>query len=243
MTEGRIVLGVGLGYREVEFDHFGRKLRHRPSLMEEGVEIIRRAWTGEPIHFHGKRHRVDGVRVTPTPSQPPRLLMGGMSEPAIRRAARLADGFLSTGGIGHDLYVAEVAKLRGGTTDAGESSPAPRIFAGHWAIIAEDPEAELARIGPHVLYQVNEYVRWGAFGPPAETHPFPDPATAVREGLYELWDAATAVRALTDLLLADPSIQDLHFWAQFPGESIASGDTRIHYIAQHVLPAVRRAIA
>ena len=134
--------------------------------------------------------------------------MGGMSEPAIRRAARLGDGFLSTGGIGHDLYTSEIAEL---------ARRPGRIFAGHWAIIAEDPEAELARIGPHVLYQINEYVKWGAFGPPSETPLFPDPATAVREGLYELWDAETAIRELTALLRDHPAIHDLHFWAQFPG--------------------------
>ena len=167
--------------------------------------------------------------------------MGGMSEPAIRRAARLGDGFLSTGGIGHDIYTSEVAKLAG--TAAPEASRPGRIFAGLWAIIAEDPEAELARIGPHVLYQINEYVKWGAFGPPDETALFPDPATAVREGLYELWDAETAIRELSALLRDNPSIQDLHFWAQFPGESLESGDARMHYIARNVLPEVRRAIA
>lgn len=236
LTEGRFDLGVGLGYREIEFDHFGRKLSHRPSLMEEGVEIIRQAWTGDPVQFEGKRHRVDGVRITPVPTSPPRLLMGGMSEPAIRRAARLGDGFLSTGGIGHDIYHSEIEKL----ADGEASNRQAQIFAGHWAIIAEDPEAELASVGQHVLYQINEYVKWGAFGSPDEVPLFPDPEAAVRDGLYELWTAEVAVRELTALLQNNPSIQDLHFWAQFPGESLESGTARMNYIAENVLPQVRR---
>ncbi len=232
LTQGRFDLGVGLGYRQIEFDYFGRKLKHRPSLMEEGVEIIRRAWSGEPVHFEGKRFSIDGLRVTPVATKPPRLLMGGMSEPAIQRAARLGDGFLSTGGIGHDIYAAALQK-------EGKEG---RIFAGNWGIIAEDPEAEAAKIGEHVLYQINEYVSWGAFGPPEQTPRFPDATSALRDGLYELWDAEQAIAALTVMLREYPQIEDVHFWAQFPGEPVESGSTRIEYIATKVLPEVRKAI-
>ena len=91
-----------------------------------------------------------------------------------------------------------------------------------------------------MLYQINEYVKWGAFGSPDEVPLLPDPEAAVRDGLYELWTAEVAVRELTALLQNNPSIQDLHFWAQFPGESLASGTARMNYIAENVLPQVRR---
>ena len=55
LTGGRFDLGVGLGYRQVEFDYFGRKISHRPSLMEEGVSLLRKAWSGEPIEHQGQR--------------------------------------------------------------------------------------------------------------------------------------------------------------------------------------------
>ena len=232
LTGGRFDLGVGLGYRELEFDYFGRKLSHRPSLMEEGVLLLRKAWAGETIHHHGKRFQVDGLNVTPVPKDPPRLFMGGMSEPAIARAARLGDGFLSTGGIGHDMYV---AAIKGG--DGPRSTGA--ICAGNWGIIAEDPEAEAAKIGDYVLYQANQYVSWGAFGPPDEIPLFPDKETAIREGLYELWDADQAVSALVAMLSEFPEIIDVHFWAQFPGETVESGSQRLEYIAREVLPKVR----
>ena len=98
LTGGRFDLGVGLGYRQLEFDYFGRKISHRPSLMEEGVSIIRQAWSGEPISHQGKRYNIEGIQVSPTPESIPKLLMGGMAEPAIDRAARLGDG--STGMVG-----------------------------------------------------------------------------------------------------------------------------------------------
>jgi alkanesulfonate monooxygenase SsuD/methylene tetrahydromethanopterin reductase-like flavin-dependent oxidoreductase (luciferase family) len=235
LTDGRFDLGVGLGYRQLEFDYFGRSLAHRPSLMEEGVAILRQAWSGEPIHVAGKRFRIDGLRVSPRPTKPPRIFMGGMAEPAIARAARLGDGFLSTGGIGHDLYVKALAGL-------GKPRGAGAICAGHWAIVAPDPEREAAKLAGPVLYQSNTYIEWGAFGPPDQVPRFADVETAIRDGLYELWDAEQAVAGLTTLLRTYPEIIDVHFWAQFPGEPIESGSARIEYLARNVLPRVRAAL-
>jgi len=232
LTGGRFDLGVGLGYRQLEFDYFGRKLSQRPSLMEEGAAIIRQAWSGEPVQIAGKRFRIDGLPVTPVPKVAPRLFMGGMAEPAIARAARLGDGFLSTGGIGHDVYIKALEAN-------GKSRAQGAICAGHWGIIAADPEAEAAKVGPHVLYQINQYVSWGAFGPPEQVPLFPDAPTAIRDGLYELLDGDAAVASLTKMLRDYPEIIDVHFWAQFPGESVDSGSARIEYIARNVLPRVR----
>jgi len=231
-TGGRFDLGVGIGYRALEFDQFGRKLSQRPSLIEEGIEIVRRSWSGAPVNFQGKRFSVGDVCVTPAPVQVPQILLGGMVEPAIERAARVADGFLCTGGIGLDLYSEALTRL-------GKSPEQGQAMFGCWAIIAEDPEAEAARIGEHVLYQTNEYIKWGAFGPPEETPLFEDAPTAIANGLYELWDAELAVQNLERLLIDYPMIRDVHFWAQFPGESVESGSARMRYIAENVLPRLR----
>ena len=232
LTGGRFDLGVGIGYRELEFREFGRELKQRPSLIEEGIAIIRKAWAGERLNFEGKRFRAGDVRITPVPTHTPKLYLGGMAEPAIDRAARIADGFLSTGGIGNDVYV-QCLQRHGKRPEDGV------IIAGHWALISDDPEREAAIVGPHALYQSNQYIEWGAFGPPETTPRFPDAATALQMGLYELWDADTAVAKLTELLRTYPQIRDVHFWAQLPGEPVASGQRRIEYMARHVLPRVR----
>ena len=232
ISGGRFDLGVGIGYRQMEFDQFGRKISHRPSLVEEGIEILRRAWSGEPVNFEGKRFAVGDLKITPKPNTAPRVLLGGMAPPAIDRAARIADGFLCTGGIGMDTYV-ECLEANGKSPEEGN------IILGCWAIIAEDPEAEAERVGDYVLYQSNEYIRWGAFGPPDQTPLFPDARTAIENGLYELWDADMAVEKLSAMIEQYPQISDIHFWAQFPGESVESGDRRMAYIAEKVLPRLR----
>ena len=232
MTGGRFDLGVGIGYRQLEFDQFGRKISHRPSLVEEGIEIIRRGWSGEPVNFEGKRFSVGDLRISPQPKHAPKILLGGMAPPAIDRAARIADGFLCTGGIGLDVY-AQALENNGKKPEEGN------VILGCWAIIAEDPEAEAEKVGPHVLYQSNEYIRWGAFGPPDQTPVFPDAKTAIENGLYELWDADMAVEKLSSLMIEYPMISDIHFWAQFPGESVDAGNARMEYIAEKVLPRLR----
>ena len=235
LTGGRFDLGVAIGYRGLEFDVFDRKLAHRPSLLEEGVEIIRRAWRGEAINFAGKRFNVGNIRVTPVPQHAPRILIGGMAPPAIERAARIGDGFLSTGAIGHDVYVDALQK-------AGKRAGDGVICAGDWAIVSDDPEREARLIGDHVLYQTNEYVGWGAFGPPDQVPLFPNAEAALRDGLYVLSTPDEAVARLTAMLKQYPQIVDVHFWAQFPGESVASGSRRIECLAKQVLPKVRAAL-
>jgi len=229
LSGGRFDLGVGIGYRQMEFDQFNRKISHRPSLIEEGIEILRRSWSGEAVNFSGKRFEVGDLKVTPTPETNPKIYLGGMAEPAIQRAARVADGFLSTGAIGIDVYN-EALEKQGKSIQDGD------VILGSWAIIAEDPEAEVAKVADHVLYQSNEYIKWGAFGPPDKTPLFENAADAIKNGLYELWDAEMAVTELNKLLKTHPNIRDIHFWAQFPGESVESGNKRLRYIAEKVLP-------
>jgi alkanesulfonate monooxygenase SsuD/methylene tetrahydromethanopterin reductase-like flavin-dependent oxidoreductase (luciferase family) len=236
LSNGRFDLGVGQGYWAREFEAFGRQLRNRPSLLEEGVEIIRQAWSGSAEGYVGKRYRLPPLAITPTPEQAPRLLVGAMADVAIERAARIGDGFLSTQNAHQPIYLAALERLGRPVEDA-------RIYAGQWAVIAEDPEEVWSRIGHHALYQLNEYIAWGAFGPPDQVPSFTDPAQIIEAGAYQLMDAETAVTELTALLRERPQIKDVHFWAQLPGEPVDSGSERIAYLADKVMPAVRERLA
>jgi alkanesulfonate monooxygenase SsuD/methylene tetrahydromethanopterin reductase-like flavin-dependent oxidoreductase (luciferase family) len=231
LTGGRFRLGVGQGYHESEFEGFDRQLRNRPSLLEEGIEIIRRAWTGEPVHFEGKRFRVDGRRITPAPEHTPPVLVGALADPAIERAARIADGFLDTLNAGGAKYAEALGRV-------GKDPAAGRIYALQWAIVDEDPERTWAEIGDHAVYQWNEYIGWGVFGPPDDVPRYESPAQLIEAGFYQLWDAGAAVEKLSALLRDRPQIRDLHFFAQLPGESVASGSRRVEYLAQKVMPEV-----
>ncbi len=233
LSGGRFSLGVGQGYWQREFAAFDRQLKYRPSYLEEGIELIRRCWRGDSEEFTGRRFQLPALPVTPQPEHDLPILVGAMQEKSIARVARCADGFLSTQNDHHQMYLDAL--------EANGRDPADgRIYAGQWAVIADDPERTWAAIGEHAMYQLNQYVSWGAFGPPDQVPQFPDPAAIVAAGAYQLWDATTAVKEICSLVRSRPQIQDLHFWAQLPGESIESGSARIEYMATQVLPEVRQ---
>ena len=100
LSGGRLRLGLGLGYKLQEFDVFGVDRRHRRGLMEEGVEVIRRAWADGPFTFEGRHHRYHDLDVTPKPAQRPgpEIWLAGRDPVPAERAARLGDGLIATPG-------------------------------------------------------------------------------------------------------------------------------------------------
>jgi alkanesulfonate monooxygenase SsuD/methylene tetrahydromethanopterin reductase-like flavin-dependent oxidoreductase (luciferase family) len=70
VSGGRFVLGVGQGYVQHEFETLGFDRKQRPSLFEEGIEVIRRAWEEGRIGYEGKRWRFDDLPFEPRPERP-----------------------------------------------------------------------------------------------------------------------------------------------------------------------------
>ncbi|ANH38981.1 Alkanal monooxygenase alpha chain [Nocardioides dokdonensis FR1436] len=236
LSGGRFDLGVGLGYWKREFEAFGRNLKNRPSLLEEGIEVIKRAWAGSAEPFEGKRHTYPGLPVHPLPEKVPGLLIGAMADKAIDRAARLGDGFLSTQNHHQEAFLDAWARHGRDLDDA-------RIMAGQWAVVAEDPEKVWAEIGECAVYQLNAYIEWGAFGDPDEIPRFQTPADVLAGGAYRLQDAEMAIQEILELKKLRPQVRDMHYFAQLPGESVASGTARMHYLASEVAAPVKARLA
>mgnify|MGYP000034588524 CR=1 FL=1 len=107
LADGRVGLGVGLSWIPEEFRWLGKDMRTRGARTDEAIEIIRLVCTGEWVEFHGRHYDFDRLIVRPVPTQPVPIYVGGLSEPGLRRAARLADGWISVANT--TTEIAEVA--------------------------------------------------------------------------------------------------------------------------------------
>jgi alkanesulfonate monooxygenase SsuD/methylene tetrahydromethanopterin reductase-like flavin-dependent oxidoreductase (luciferase family) len=151
LSRGRADLIVAGGYVREEFAMFGIPMKERASRVTEAVTTLKAAFTGEPFEYRGRT-----VRVTPPPLRPggPAVLLGGSSEPAARRAARIADGFVPSLPEIWEFYRDEVRRL--GRPDPG---PSP-ISRNRVVALAEDPEKGWERMAPFFLHETNAYGLW-----------------------------------------------------------------------------------
>jgi len=96
LSGGRVIVGVGAGYLEGEFEALGVDYEERNELTDEAIMAMRAAWSGESTTFDGRHFRAGGNTMLPRPARPggPPIWIGGNSKRAIRRAVELADGWM-----------------------------------------------------------------------------------------------------------------------------------------------------
>ena len=141
LSGGRLRLGIGVGWNAVEFEALGENFKNRGQRVEEQLEVMRLLWTKELVTYAGRWHRVSDAGINPCPVQHPiPLWMGGDSEAVIRRAARLADGWIT---LPHFRPGSEaqqtVDRLHGLVREAGRD-PAAFGIEGRMALAQVPPE-------------------------------------------------------------------------------------------------------
>src|SRR5438445_6168566 len=96
LSGGRLIVGSGIGWNQVEYEALGMSFSNRGKRIEEQIALLRRLWTQEVVDFKGRWHRVDRAGLNPLPVQRPiPVWMGGNADPAMERIARLADGYFT----------------------------------------------------------------------------------------------------------------------------------------------------
>jgi probable F420-dependent oxidoreductase len=96
LAPGRVIMAVGLGADEHEAEAFNVPLKQRGAMTDEGIAILRQLWAAPDVSHHGKHYHFEHVTINPRPAKKIDLWVGGRSDPALRRVARLADGWFAS---------------------------------------------------------------------------------------------------------------------------------------------------
>ncbi len=154
LSNGRLEMGVAVGYRRSEADAYGIDFTSRGRRTDEFLEIVRRLWAGESFSYEGRHFTLKNASIVPTPirGRIP-LYLGGFTDKALERTAKYGDGYFGNQEV-CDLYL---EKLRA----CGKDPAGARIrIQGLFVLVAKDPEKAMHDLAPYFHYVNNAYGQW-----------------------------------------------------------------------------------
>jgi alkanesulfonate monooxygenase SsuD/methylene tetrahydromethanopterin reductase-like flavin-dependent oxidoreductase (luciferase family) len=234
ISGGRVEIGVGMGYAPHEFRGFGLPVSRRVSLTDEGIEVLRRAFTGEKFSFEGKRYNFQDVTITPGYVQPggPPLWIAAMSEAGALRAARFGANLLPQGPRAQSLD-AWTAKLRA----EGRDPAAHRIGIIRSCLVTDDRERDWGAVRIAERRRMEVYNRFreeagGHGGVAGITEADRIPQTWV------VGDVDHCVAELTSFI-EEYGLTDIVSWAVPPGMRPDEMSPSLERFARDVAPRLR----
>jgi alkanesulfonate monooxygenase SsuD/methylene tetrahydromethanopterin reductase-like flavin-dependent oxidoreductase (luciferase family) len=201
-SQGRFSFVAGLGYRQSEYAAHGKDWGRRGQLLDEALDTMLKAWTGEPFTYRGTT-----VRVTPRPlTQPhPPLMVGGSAKVSARRAARFGLPFFPSECLPElESYYYEQCQVFG-TQGMCIMPPANTRML----FVADDPDKAWSEIGPHLLHEATTYHSWQTPDVRSAAHSQATTVDELRnEGKYEILTPDAVVDELR--LSGDGAFVNLH---------------------------------
>jgi len=160
MSGDRVTLGVGVGWMKDEFDLLDQSFRNRGRRMDEMIEVMRTLWAGGMVEHHGEHYDFGRLQMSPAPKARIPILIGGLSEPALRRVGRLGDGWIS------DIHTTQelreiVAKIRAYRDEYGRADAPLEVVAACSDVFEADDFRRLEDIGVTHL-QTMPWLMYGA---------------------------------------------------------------------------------
>jgi probable F420-dependent oxidoreductase len=240
LSGGRVICGLGIGWREEEFRAFGIEVGSRTRRLREIVEILRAAWNEERFTYKGKYYSYEDVAVTPKPARVPPILIGGFVDDAIRRAGRIGDGFISSRGnperVAQSFELAAEERAKAGLTGP------PVVALLQNAFVTEDPDRDWPMVRDGIGHQLGVYAGWRAGtdlpGTPLKVVP-PAEADIRRTTAFGTPDDVVAyLEPVVEVLGRYPD-SHLILRAHYPGMAAEPAARAIELLARHVAPRVR----
>jgi alkanesulfonate monooxygenase SsuD/methylene tetrahydromethanopterin reductase-like flavin-dependent oxidoreductase (luciferase family) len=161
ISGGRLIVGVGLGYRDAENAALGLDPRQRVGRFEEALQLVERLWGGEPVSHQGKHFTLRDVRISMPPAQRPRppIWLAANTDPGVRRAARLGDAWLMNPHTTGAALQRQLALFHDTRRQAGRP-PAREVPLLRECCVAPTTAEALAVGGPFLDAKYGAYRRW-----------------------------------------------------------------------------------
>lgn len=235
MSGGRLVLGVALGYREVEYRSFGLQRRDRLPRFTESLELMKRLWTEESVTYHGTHFRVDDVSMAIHPIQRPYppIWVGGNTDGMVRRAARLGFPWLANPHSHIDTLARQLELYRNGAREHAHQIDDYPIMLEMYP--AKDRRVAMEIAGPYLEAKYQAYTEWGqdkVMGPES----FPSTINELAPGRYILGSPEECVEQIR-IYEERLGVNWMILRIQWPGMDNTHALSAIELLGKHILPA------
>ena len=240
MSGGRVIFGIALGYRDVEYLAFGTTQKERVRRFEENLEAIKRLWTEDTVDMAGSHFTLEGASVGTKPLQKPHppIWIGANADPAIRRAARLGDCWYVNPHNRIDTIVRQVEVYKRALDEYGK--PFPREFPARREVFVARSREEAIRIcAPYLGAKYAAYQQWGqGQAMPAGDNDLGVEFEDLLRDRFLLGSPDEVADAILRLNRAT-GINHLIMSVQWPGMPQTLVLDELHLLAEEVFPRVR----
>ena len=202
LSGGRLIFGVGLGYRDEEYAAFGLKREERVRRFEDNLELVTRLWAGQEVSANLPWCRLDSARLTTLPLRQPRppIWVAANNDPAVERAARLGDTWMVNPHARVDTLERQLALFQRVRRERGQGPPADLPMIRE-IFCAKDRRTALELAGPYLAAKYQTYSTWGQ-----------DKVLADQDSFQRTFEELEQQR----FILGSPQdcFQQLHWWVQ-----------------------------
>ncbi|MGH3319153.1 MAG: LLM class flavin-dependent oxidoreductase [Streptosporangiaceae bacterium] len=239
VSGGRLIFGVGLGYRQVEYDALGVPTRDKTRRLTENLRIVQALWSGESVEADLPWCHLDGVSLNLLPVQRPRppVWMAANSDAAVRRAARLADTWMinphaTVETIARQLEIYRTERAAAGRGEPRELPAVREIFC------AETRERALELAEPYLRAKYQVYADWGQDTVMPDRESFRRPYAELEHGRFVV---GTPDDCLERLLPWRDKLGVNHFLfrTDWVGMPVDSAQASLDLLAREVVPVLR----
>ena len=239
ICEGRFVFGVGLGYRDAEYEAFGVQREARVARLTEGLHVIKRLWAEEEVTHHGRFFHLTRARLGLKPVQKPhpRIWFAANNDAAVERAARLGDAWVVNPHAKLSILEHQMGLYRKTLQEAGKPFP-PELPMIKELYVAPDRRSAVQECRPCLEAKYQAYASWGQDKALPQEDSFDLAFEDLVRDRFIIGDPDDCVRELQRYVDA-LGVTCFIFRVQWPGMEQAKVLRTIKLLAEHVMPALR----